>query len=451
MASLSKTAKAYRIVFIHPGDRRRRAIYLPLTSKAGELDKWKSHIEHLVVCAADESQVPHAATVRWLGGLSDAQHGKLVKADLTDPRQAAIPQAVVTVADHAKDYMRRHSILAKWKDSTRRRWQLSVNSLIQFLGDRPIESITPRDAAEYGVWLRSPQSRKSKHGENAADTGLAENTARKRIGDCKQIFADAVELGLIPKSHFAKMTGKVKSNLNRYFFVTREMYEKCLSACRTQEWRVIIAMGRYAPVRGASELCEMTWGDVFWDQNRLRIRTPKTERYAGKEEKIVPLWPEVRRELEAYFEEPGKPAKRPHEKIFVQHLRQGKDTNLAEPFRDIVIRAGLTPWPNIFKNLRDSRCNELRQILPETLAAAISGHDVQTARDHYWVFTDADLADALERHNAETKKVAHKVAHSGGISDCLTVSQDENSPHLLSLPVSEHLFNGRPGTRTPTP
>lgn len=34
-------------------------------------------------------------------------------------------------------------------------------------------------------------------------------------------------------------------------------------------------MGHYAGVRVPSELQNFTWGDIFWDQSRIRIRDAK--------------------------------------------------------------------------------------------------------------------------------------------------------------------------------
>jgi integrase len=42
----------------------------------------------------------------------------------------------------------------------------------------------------------------------------------------------------------------------------------------------------------------LRWSDVNWDKGRMTVRSPRTEHHKGKDARLVPLFPEVRRELQ---------------------------------------------------------------------------------------------------------------------------------------------------------
>ena len=48
-----------------------------------------------------------------------------------------------------------------------------------------------------------------------------------------------------------------------------------LAACPTPAWRAIFALARFGGLR-TCEVAVLTWGDVLWDVQRLRIDSPKT-------------------------------------------------------------------------------------------------------------------------------------------------------------------------------
>ncbi len=42
-----------------------------------------------------------------------------------------------------------------------------------------------------------------------------------------------------------------------------------------------------------SEVRQLAWADVDWEQQRILIRSPKTERYEGRETRWIPVFPEL--------------------------------------------------------------------------------------------------------------------------------------------------------------
>ena len=71
------------------------------------------------------------------------------------------------------------------------------------------------------------------------------------------------------------------------------------------------------------------------------------------------------------------------------------NANLRTQLLRIIKRAGLTPWPKLFQNLRASRATELAAEHPGHVAADWLGHSNKVADKHYRQVTDADFDRAL--------------------------------------------------------
>ena len=70
----------------------------------------------------------------------------------------------------------------------------------------------------------------------------------------------------------------------------------------------------------------------------------------------------------------------------------------------IIKRAGLTPWPKLFQNLRATRATELAAEFPSHVAAKWTGQSQQIAEKHYWRVTDADFEKAIEKCRLKCKQ-----------------------------------------------
>ncbi len=220
--------------------------------------------------------------------------------------------------------------------------------------------------------------------------GLAEPTIRKRCGIAKQIFSFAKKKGLIEANPFVELKSAVMGNPDRFHFVSVEETQAVLDACPNAEWRLIIALARYGGLRCPSEHLALKWEDVLWDQNKMLVTSPKTEHHEGKASRWVPLFPELRLYLEASFELAEAGA----EFVIVQN-RDKK--NWRTPFMKILKRAGLTPWPKPFQNLRSTRQTELEELFPSHVVCAWIGNSQAVARKHYLQVTEDHFAQAVER------------------------------------------------------
>lgn len=155
------------------------------------------------------------------------------------------------------------------------------------------------------------------------------------------------------------------------------------------DWKVIISMARIAGARIPSEIIHLRWEHVDWANDRVLITSPKTA-HKGKPEKYCPLFPELAQVLQAAFDaaEPGTE--------FVIGGCRSAGRNLRTQFGKIIRRAGLTPWPKLFQNLRSSRATELRHQFPAYLVNSWIGHDEDTANEHYTQVRPEDYARAAK-------------------------------------------------------
>jgi len=48
--------------------------------------------------------------------------------------------------------------------------------------------------------------------------------------------------------------------------------------CPTLEWKLLFALARTIPTRVRSEIEELAWGDVDWENNRMLIHSPKNRK-----------------------------------------------------------------------------------------------------------------------------------------------------------------------------
>jgi integrase len=170
-------------------------------------------------------------------------------------------------------------------------------------------------------------------------------------------------------------------NRDKDRFITMEEYAQLLEACPNQEWRTIIALARIGGLRCPSELKQLQWKDVDWEHNRFLVRSPKTERHAGRGERLVPLFPELRAELEKH----GKTTE-----FVIQKIRGV----LCSSFQKIAVRAGLGTIVRPFDNMRMSRSNEVLRIFGHQKESLWIGHTSEVMGKHYFQLTDDDFAEA---------------------------------------------------------
>ena len=319
-------------------------------------------------------------TLRWLTSIDDSLHTKLVALGLAMPRDR--PESL-TLGEHLANYMARRTDA---KASTLANWSQARLALETFFDSRrTLDSISNGDARDFERWLRTPAARSNRYSDRDKSTGLAPTTARKRVSIAKQFFEDAVQRDLLARNPFAGLNGSVGSNRERDFFVSREAASKVLDACPDRQWQLLFALCRYAGLRCPSEVLNLQWCDVNWSENRMLVRSPKTEHHDGKGSRVIPIFSVLRPILNQAWEaaEPGS--------NYVITRYRGQSTNLRTQLKRIITKAGLQPWPKLFANLRASCATELAAEHPAHVAAAWLGHSTVVATKHYWQVTEDDF------------------------------------------------------------
>jgi len=376
-----------RILFVD-GAGNRKCIRLGKTDKR-TAEVVLRHVENLL-SARLAGVAPPKDTATWLADISPELRSKLAKCGLIDWQ----PEGAITLGQHLEQYLKRRFDA---KPSTHVHWRQAQQQLLRFFGsDRPLDSITPGDAADFARWLRSPEARVMRYGDAAASAPLSINTAGKRLQDAKQFFRDAVDRGLIDANPFEKIVGRCGCNRHRDFFVDRETALRVLEACPDAEWRAMFCLARWGALRVPSELLMLKWTDINWAAGRFTVRSPKTAHHAGHEGRIVPLFSEVVQALTELWE------KTPPGTVYVVNRYRHSSVNLRTQLQRIIERAGLKPWPKLWQNLRATRATELAQQFPRHVAAAWCGHSVVIADRHYWQVTEADFARAIGGQSEQT-------------------------------------------------
>ena len=108
----------------------------------------------------------------------------------------------------------------------------------------------------------------------------------------------------------------------------------------------------------------------------------------------MPIFPELRPYLEAAKAEAGDAEYVITIPKFSAWRDGGPNPNPRTRMERIIKRAGLTPWPKLFHNLRATRQTELAQSFPEHVVCEWIGNSQAVAREHYLRVTDADYAKA---------------------------------------------------------
>ena len=162
------------------------------------------------------------------------------------------------------------------------------------------------------------------------------------------------------------------------------------------------------PLRVPSETHILTWADVDWDKGRLTVHSPKTERYPGKDKRLVPIVPT----LMAILQDAYDAAKDGTERVCVLSRN-----NLHREARRILIRAGITPWRDLFKTLRQGCDTEWKQSFPSYAVDGWLGHSEQVSRKHYLTIPDELWGRVVGPGSAAESAAASSRTESQGLAN----------------------------------
>lgn len=373
MASISREPNGRRTIqFVGP-DGKRRSIRLGKVSQR-TAEGIKVRVESLVTAAITGNMDDDLA--RWVAEREDAMIAKLAAVGLVPKR------AIATLEAFLNRYIESRVDV---KPATITNWTQVKRSLIDHFGaDRPLRSITVGDCENYRLYLLG--------------RGFAPTTAARWLRFARQFFTAARKHKLVAVNPFSEIEAPAASPSDRQFFVTAEATRRLLEAAPGIHWKVIIGLSRWGGMRCPSEVLSLRWQDVDWEKGRLTVTSPKTEHRPGRATRVVPLFPELRPILEAAFEAAPEGA------VYVVDPKYRKaalgprgwmNCNLRTTFEKIIKRAGLTPWPRLFHNLRASRETELADRFPIQTVTAWMGNTPRIAMKHYLQVRDEDFDAAV--------------------------------------------------------
>jgi integrase len=381
MASISRESNGRKTIQFIGTDKKRRSLRLGKASLE-YARTIKNHVESIMAATRKAVSVS-AETAEWLGKVDDEFHEQLAGVGLAENRVKPEAQPERTLGLLISEY---NAHRLKAKEGTRTAWgQTQRNLKDKFGEDKPIADITVADAENWEEWLE-------------VDQQLGDQTARRRCGHAKQFFEFAVKSKWIAENPFDGLDSIGVPNRDKDFFITRAMASLVLDACPDHEWRLIFALSRYGGLRCSSEHLAFRLGDIFWERDRMRIRSPKTEHHKGHESRIVPIFPE----LLPYLLESAEAAQGQGSQFLVNRYRSSQ-ANLRTQLHRIIRRAGLEPWPKTFQNLRATRQTELEERFPTHVVCVWLGNSERVARRNYLQVTE----DHFTRAKAVQKAVQH--------------------------------------------
>jgi integrase len=432
MASIFSAKNGRRRVQFTSHDGSRAAIYLGKMSQR-DAEAIARHIEDLVSSNRGNQPIGRPTAV-WLSGIADELYDKLAKIELVEPRDI---KAVVPMGPFLDGYI---ASRVDVKEASKHIWMIVAENLKTCLGaERDIASVTVADAEGFKMFLIGKMK-------------LAPMTVHKRLQIARMLFKAAHRRKIIAENPFAEVNAKATIPEGRSQFVTRAEIDRVLACCKTQDWRCIVAFARYGGLRTPSETLSVRWADIDWRKGRIVITSPKTEHHAGGASRTIPLFPELR----AILTEARKHA--PKDAVYVvdekyrraaMSPRGWANANLRTTFEKIVKRAGLTPWPRLFHNLRASRETELANEYPMHVVVAWFGHTQAIALKHYTRVTDADYEAALVERDLQRDSLATQNAtspvHVG--SSHVSSNQENDTSEAFIVPRVRHDMTRRDGMR----
>ncbi len=361
MASVSTDKNGLKRILFTDGGGNRKAIRMGDVAMKIANDVAR-RVEAINVSLITRTPLDAEKTL-WVSKLPDHLYAKLERVGLVEPR---VRRIAWTIGDMLTAFFDGVDV----KPASRVRMEQARASLeSHFLVTQELRSISPTDAEAWRAGLKSE--------------GYAPATISRSVLYARQFFRWAIKQGMTGSNPFADLKAGSQANRDRQVMIDRDTITKVSAAAPNAEWRLLIALSRYGGLRVPSEALLLTWDDVNWSENRLLVRSPKTEHHEGKAERFVPIFPELREPLLELFSNAADGTKR-----IISSYEPG--ANLNPQLRRIIKRAGVLPWPRTWHNMRASRQTELASQFPLHTVCAWMGNSKLIASAHYLQVTDAD-------------------------------------------------------------
>ena len=433
MAGISKDSNGKKRIVYYNAKKKQECIRLgrvPMRTA----HTIKIHVENLLAARASNVSVV-SETSDWLREIADDLYDKLVQRGLVAPRKI-----IGTLGEVIPKIIKEQSIGIK--PSTRSVYGQAEKSLYRFFGqERRIDTITSADAKEFKLWL-------AKNGNLKTPGGLVQGTVAKRIQQVYSYFKAMKESGDIPSNPFKGLTERAEVDETRNLYIEEKTILKIMDYAPDAEWRLIIALWRFAGLRAFSEVLTLKWADIDWNQKKMVVHSPKTEHHPGKGVRIIPFFPRIQEcLLEAQKEAPAGAiyVVEKHAPLYLrgqkERIYDSRQGNMGTMFRKIMKRAGVAAWKKLIHNLRASFETDLLSKkhgeFTLTTIAKWLGHSVKVMLEHYARFQESDyaqIAAACERVRQENgQTMGDQGVH---FDSFISQKQGSNAGNTVSIPDS---------------
>ncbi len=232
-----------------------------------------------------------------------------------------------------------------------------------------------QDAQRWKNWLLGEKSR-----------NLAPASTSKKLNDARQFFEHAIDLELITRNPFSKVKLPPQDNPDRMQYVSADDVNAVLAVVTDPEFRLAIALARYAGFRTPSEAQQLRWCDLDRKNGTMLVHSPKLKRDSTGGRRTCPIFDNIVPHLQALPQAtdtrlPVMPA-----------LASVRNTNLRTQFCRYIKKAGLTPWPKLFHNLRASALTDLVEKHSLPSVCKWLGTSPKVAMKHYFMLRGRELA-----------------------------------------------------------
>ena len=434
MASISKDKNGTKRIVYYNTSKKQVSIRLgKIPMKNAETIK--VHVENLLSAQASKVSVA-TETAEWLSKIPDQLYEKFVQKGFVPPRRV-----VGTLGEMIPRVIKEKSVDSK--PASVEIFRQTERCLYEYFDkNKGVDSITETDAKEFKQWL-------AKKGSFKTSSPLKPTTVAKRMQHVSSFFHKMKEDGDIPRNPFRKLAKKATVDKTRNRYIDEKTILQVMEYAPDAEWRLIIALWRFAGLRAVSEVLMLKWEDILWDQKKIVVHSPKTEQHEGKDVRVIPFFPHLEECLTEAFEQADEGAVYVVEKHAPLYLRGKKERvyvsrqgNIGTTFRKIILRAGLVPWDKLIQNLRASFETDLLngkygKFGLHTIAAWL-GHSVKVMLEHYGRFQQSDFDQIAEACEQVREQKAQTMSQKDAHSDCFFLENAGlTAENLTSIPTSK--------------
>lgn len=249
-------------------DKRKRINFNKLSRRDALIAK--RHVEELVECQS-LAMPPSRQTREWLDGLSDTHHKRIAKKGLCNSRDCRDTQTIAGLCSHFLDWKKNRSA-----DASIQVYERSTRMIRAYFSEsRDISTIAPAAIDDFLRWIYA----KGKIIDGEYGAPLAPTTASSRCRTVKSIFRRATRKRLIAAADFLDMfedmPRQTRTNPERQRWVDADVVREVIKHAKSNEQRLIFALGRWGGIRMPSELLQIMWGCVDREAEKIRILSPK--------------------------------------------------------------------------------------------------------------------------------------------------------------------------------